>query len=778
MPNHSSPLRRGRRLSVAAHLACVTIAFLILTTVLPLTAQEAGIAGETRLDAQIRTVLSTLEERRGEDYWATLQRLETLGEDALPVVSRSMSEVGERGRLGCAKMLLDLGELDDGDRAVLVLEELLRTAKDKEIRIAAVRLLSIHAEPSEFQPQLEKLFETTKDPALMIPIAKALWDIDRTERAREKLVALLKVRQPKVKREAALTLAEMNYFEGEVREILRHLREEPSVQGRRAARLDDIQKLTRQLDRRLEDGDLLVDGVDLKKLVKIKDARISKLKEELDALRAPIRDGGGDGESRKLATDPLMLLLEEVIDTVQKSYVDAEKTNRKRLVKSAIKGMVANLDKFSSFMDVEATKQFHESMSGEYFGIGAHVIKKPDHPLEIRKILYDGPAHRAGVLSGDQVTKIDDVELRHLERAKVVGKLKGEAGTKITLTIKRPREPELLEVTVVRGRVEIPITHHDLLPGKVGYLKLTKFGNRAVADFRAAVDTLEQRGMVGLIIDLRDNPGGRRDSAVKIVDEFIGEHDLPILIQKGRGEEEIVTSPKADERAHYPIVVLVNSGSASASEIVAGALQDYERATIVGKQTFGKGSVQRVIQLSKGANTILGGEGRLRLTVQYYFLPRGRCVHTITDEYGNVVEQGGITPDLVVDAREIPVWRLEAMDKLQTDETVRTYVAEHFEALKGLYGTNDGQDPTKYPQLEALRETVETVAPIDDVRAVVRYLLRYRLEDEAGRDFACDYLTDAQLQKAIVHLLAESDTDAATIPEYSSFKGPPKQKGE
>ena len=723
--------------------------------------------------ARVSTILKQVEDQRGVSYWATVQRLVSLGGEVLPIVRRQLDGAGDRGisdrgRLACAKILLEVGGLEDGDRAVLVLEDLLDKTRDKAVRVAAIRLLGTHADPDEIQPQLEARLEKARDPEILIPLAKVLWELDHVAAARDMLVRLLKAKDIKIKREAALTLAEMGYFEGSVRDMLRELKNEPSEQGRRAVSLDRVMQLSRQLDRKLDDGDVLLEGVNPAKLVKIKEEKIRELQKELAEFKA---DAGGDGNAAAggVLKDKYLLLLEEVVEKTQKFYVEEGKIDRERLFLAAIEGVVISLDRFSSFMGVSDTKRFQESMAGEYFGIGAHVNKtEPKGPLEIRKILYGGPAHKAGILSSDRVVAIDGKDILDVRLDDVISKLKGATNTKITLSVKRPGSPELEDFVVVRGRVEIPSVYFGILPERIGYIRLTKFGDRSAEDFIDALDRLDVDGIESLIIDLRDNPGGRRDAAVRIVDQFV-DGDLPIVTQKGRTGEEINTLPDDFRRDRYPIVVLVDGRSASASEIVAGALQDYQRATIVGERTFGKGSVQRVIQMSKRAASTLGGEARLRLTVQYYYLPSGKCIHTLRDESGRVIERGGIGPDVEVKAERLSNEQLVARERLLASEHVVEYVVRHFDELKKLYGQPDAMDLARYPELDTLHTALGTTSSKEDLRFVLRILIRRRLEDERDKDFACDYMEDRQLQRGILKILEILGGDPASTPQYRRF---------
>jgi hypothetical protein len=223
------------------------------------------------------------------------------------------------------------------------------------------------------------------------------------------------------------------------------------------------------------------------------------------------------------------------------------------------------------------------------------------------------------------------------------------------------------------------------------------------------------------------------------------------------------------------MVVLVNQRSASASEIVSGALQDFGRATIVGKRTFGKGSVQRLIPLSNEAKKVVGGESQLRLTVQYYFLPLGRCIHTIRDEHGVVIEEGGVKPDIEVDQEKIPAWRAEERERLRPHNLVLDYIDKHFNEISSLFTDGDGRDPSRYPDFENLYKSLETFVPREDLRGVLRFHVRRRLEDARGKEFACDFQEDQQLQRGILEVLKKMGEKPEDYPRYAAIFESSKQ---
>ncbi len=736
----------------------------LLTGCLALHADEAPTQD---IGALVTGLTSQLDSREGAKYWALAARLEGLGKEAVPSLRAKLKEASNKVRLACAKAILLLGDVEARGEAVDALEELSQSELPKDLRVAALEILGENGDPDAVLPILEKVFDGTTDPAIVIPLARVLWDVDRVARARDLLVTLLGSQDSEVKQQAALTLAEIDYFEGDVREVLRTLKREPTPMGRRAAALDRIQTLSRQLDRGLEKGDIVLEGTDLAKLLKLKEDRVRELEDKLERA--------GKSAAALGPRSPMDGVMDEIILQIQKSYVDEGNTDRGKLILNGIRGMVRALDDFSSFMDPEDTKSFKQSIAGEYFGIGAQVSKPQDgRPLEILRPIYGGPAYKAGIHSGDRVIEVGGTRTDELGIEEAIEKLKGPAGSKATLKILRRgwSEPKVFEIE--RRKVELASVHQEILPGKIGYVQLTQFGEKSAEEFTAALDELEKQGMAGLIVDLRNNPGGLLDSAVKIVDEFISEDKLPIVTQKGRKRSrdtsgEVATYAKPFARPSYPIIVLVNQRSASASEIVAGALKDFGRATILGKKTFGKGSVQRLIPLSSESRNTLGGEAQLRLTVQYYFLPLGRCVHTIREPDGTLAEEGGVPPDIEVAEDRLPVWRLEERERLRTEPVLLDYVEKYWNEIKGLFVEGDAKETSNYPGFAELHKALDTSATAEDVRSLVRYHVRRRLEDERGKEFACDVQEDPQLVRAILEILKKLGDRPEGYPRYASI---------
>ena len=354
---------------------------------------------------------------------------------------------------------------------------------------------------------------------------------------------------------------------------------------------------------------------------------------------------GGTSASKgvdRTATYEQLKLFTDVLSIIQNQYVD--ETEPKEVIYGAVRGMLRSLDPHSSFMDPESYREMQVETSGSFGGLGIEITIRDDVLTVVAPI--DGtPAWRAGIQPGDRIVKIEGLATKDMSLPDAVKKMRGPKGTKVTVTILREGTKEPFDVSLMREVIQVQsIKALELEPG-IGYIRIRQFQERTAPDLVAAVEKFDKTGsLAGLIVDVRYNPGGLLSSAVEVSEEFLGDGKL-IVYTEGRVRNQNMRFSAHAKKSYptLPMVVLVNQGSASASEIVAGALQDWGRAIVVGTQTFGKGSVQTIIPLSDGSG--------LRLTTAKYFTPKGRSIHG-----------KGITPDIVV---EIPKDTTAAKDKQQ-----------------------------------------------------------------------------------------------------------------
>ncbi|HTN44611.1 MAG TPA: S41 family peptidase [Nitrospiria bacterium] len=323
----------------------------------------------------------------------------------------------------------------------------------------------------------------------------------------------------------------------------------------------------------------------------------------------------------------------EVLSLIQKNYV--EETHSKDLVYGAIRGMLNTLDPHSAFMSPDMYKEMQVDTKGEFGGLGIQIGIKENH-LTVIAPIEGTPADRAGIKSGDFIVKVDEESTKEMTLMEAVEKMRGPKGTKVKLTIEREGTDEPLVFDLVRETIKIDSVKSKMLDDRIGYFRVSQFQEMTAKDLAAALKKLKDQKMKSIILDLRNNPGGLLTAAVETTELFIPPGKVVVSI-KGRDpnkqKDEYQSSDK-NPYDTYPMIVLVNEGSASASEIVAGALQDWGRGIILGTTTFGKGSVQTILQLSDGSG--------LRLTTAKYYTPKGRSIQNI-----------GITPDIVV--KPLPV---------------------------------------------------------------------------------------------------------------------------
>ena len=373
-------------------------------------------------------------------------------------------------------------------------------------------------------------------------------------------------------------------------------------------------------------------------------------------------EGGKDYESIEMFTD--------VLSIVKKSYV--EEVDTKKLIYGAINGMLSSLDPHSSFMSPETYKEMKIETKGAFGGLGIEISIK-DGILTVISPIEDTPAFRAGIKSGDQILKIDDKYTKDLSIMEAVKRMRGLKATKVTLTIMREGFEKAKEFTLVRDIIQVKSIKFKSLDDGFAYVRVAQFQEKTDDDLEKALSSLlaENGGKLrGLILDLRNDPGGLLDQAVRVAEHFVDEGKM-IVYTEGREKDSKMTfvSRKGQKEPGYPIVVLINGGSASASEIVAGALQDHKRAVVMGTQSFGKGSVQTIIPLSDDSG--------LRLTTARYFTPSGRSI-----------QAKGITPDIVVERIELP-----ATEKKEGSHIREKDLENHFEG--------DSKEPVREEKKES-----------------------------------------------------------------------------
>ncbi|MBI2191570.1 MAG: S41 family peptidase [Planctomycetes bacterium] len=695
------------------------------------TAQDEGTLNISEKVAQeVRNLLMEMSRAGPEELWPLERKLELLGGPGARLVKALAPTLAPGPRLACAKMLCAAGENRAG---IDLLHGILQDeGQGMALRVTAADLLAAYAltaAPGGAAPgpppvgdglpgRLVRLLEKTREVSLRVSIAKALWNTGENEehqsKAYEALAGALHSPDARERGLAAFALAELfgtKPLADEAVQVLQEFENEPTPEGRRATALLHLHRLI------------------------------------LHTVR--------ESQFRGKLSNPL---LDELRNKIQAYYVDENLIGDGYLVESASRGMVSALDRFSSYMNQAEWEGFREGMAGEYAGIGASVLAR-ERRVTIEKVIYAGPAYKAGLRTHDEILQIDDAAMEGKGTEDVVRGLRGEAGSTVVLKIRRLRAPEPLTFTVTRESIKIPVAYREVLPGPIGYLRLLSFGDTASEEMRQALETLEDEDKVlGLVLDLRQNPGGLLQAAQEIANRFL-DGDKLIVFSKGRNpqiapRQEFRTDPNVRTTA-LSLVVLVDGNSASAAEILAGALQDHHRAVLVGQKTFGKGSVQQLMPLDSTQ-----GVSALRLTIAKYYLPSERCIHEI-----------GIQPDVAVEARALGADDEEKLARLGEAPFVDYYLDRRQAQGKLLenLADDDGRDSRRYPDFEAWYSALPVQPSRDAARYQLRQEIRRFIADERGRDYLTDLADDPHLQKAIREIARKIGLDLSTFEAYKNL---------
>ena len=399
--------------------------------------------------------------------------------------------------------------------------------------------------------------------------------------------------------------------------------------------------------------------------------------------------------------------ISDIMDVIQDSYVenanahknkeeknkktpqDAQKNTKvtkKSLMQGALKGMMESLDDpHSVYFTSEELRSFQEDIKGKYVGVGMVIQKKVGEPLTVVSPIEDGPAYKVGIKPKDQIVEIDGESTYNLTSEEASKRLKGKANTTVKVKVYREANKLTKVFELKRETIELKYVKSKMLEGGIGYLRLTQFGDNVYPDMKKALEGLQAKGMKALILDLRSNPGGELGQSIKIASMFIEKGKIVSTRQK-KGEETVY-SREGKYFGNFPMVVLINGGSASASEIVSGALKDYKRATLIGEKTFGKGSVQTLLPLPDGDG--------IKITIAKYYTPNGISI-----------DGTGIEPDKKVEDKDyylISDGTITNIDENQQKENKKEIIKE----FKGEKAAKE-VDTHKDIQLEAAIKFLNT----------------------------------------------------------------------
>lgn len=681
------------------------------------------------------------------------------------------------------------GEEPDVGALAKRLEALLDDPSPEVVRSAAGLLADTAfraLKENELEAACDLLTKVAKDgdraPEVRIESAVALHTLGRAAAqrdARTELVAFLSSSDPRLRGLGAIALARVGDIETGRAELER-LATTPGTEGRLAQSFLKQEELRRFYDRRQKN---LLD--------------YAKEKAEGAELK-------GSHESR---------LLEQTMRLIETTSLEGDKQTREKLVDAAMDGMLRSLDEHSSFL---TSKSFQDNfaedlLDPEYGGIGAYVGEDPEDGLfTIRQPIYSGPAYKKGLHSEDKVVRIDDWPTYTAQGSKpldeIIKRLKGKPGTTVKLYIWRrgmdsgliDRPTEDMAVEITREKVTIPPMKTDLLPGDVGLVQLDTFSQVAAEEVGKAIEDMKARGMKAFILDLRQNTGGLLTQARDVSNLFLPKRKLVVSTESRAGEpRKLFTANDPLIPEDMPVVVLISRFSASASEIVAGALQDHQRAVIVGQRSYGKGSVQELLPIPGERDDVFEDENgngrhdswepitkdwngngefdfapRARLTVARYRLPSGRSIHRERGEDGRILSEGGVEPQVKADPQRLEPAVITEMRRVLGTKKIRDWLdkawAKDSAELTRL-AVCDFDDPSRYPGFDALYASLETTLTPQDVRELVRREVRGRAQDVRSAAFPDgDFQDDPMLQAAIETALAKLKLSPKDVPEYAA----------
>ena len=684
-----------------------------------------GVTDELPVASLTEYLLKQVGRENTVDCWQAVNRMVRLGRSNGAIVTdrleKELQSPDFKVRLACARALC---QLNITDHAAPVITEMVQHGDSAEARRLAANAIglttSLYGDEATGSA-LASALKTETDEMARISISRSLWRIASKSEGKDALKQILAQSPSKTARdEAALVLAENGFLKDQdVRLRLLNLYSEPTPSGECAFNL---------LRHSEEDA------------TRMSDAKVVQ------------------GEQ----------LLREMLRTIRAAYPDETKVDLDKLFEDAAKGMISGLDPFSQYMDRDEVKATQEMLQQDYGGIGAYVVLRNQNFVVVSPI-YGSPADKAGLRAMDIIQEVDGVKANELMdnggMNTVIARLKGPPGTPVRVKFWRRGFVKSVELTIIRETIRVDSVTSTMLPGNISYIRLTRFGEHSADEMQTALDKLfKDQHARGLVFDLRDNPGGLLRAGVDIADKFLNPGKL-LVYSEGNKDfapyHPYMSTGIGDES--YPMVVLVNGGSASASEIVAGAMQDHKRALLIGERTFGKGSVQQIMPVKATDR-----QTQLRLTIAKYYLPSKRCIH-----------EKGIDPDVEVKPSELSGWAIEKILELRRQSVFDDYVAKQWTENKELISRlvmNDDKKCDAWPGFDAFYAGLKTKLEPNDIRTEVRASARRRYQDEQKHEIISDLEEDDVLQRGTLEILKQLNVDPTQIADYKDLPNKFKKK--
>ena len=468
-------------------------------------------------------------------------------------------------------------------------------------------------------------------------------------------------------------------------------------------------------------------------------------------------------------------LIVSEIRAIKKHYVeDSFVYNDKRmpldtpnLIDNACRAMASATDRYAAFLTQKEIDEMNQDQEGLYVGIGAHVSVDDDGLIYVTSPIYEGPAYAAGVRSGDRLVGVigpdgERVDLTKLSLDEGVQLVRGPEGSTATVWVRRRGHDNELKFEIPRKLVHVDTALEEMLPGQVGYIRLTRFGANSAKDMKESLANLRRQGMKTLILDLRDNGGGQLSAVLDISDMFLPKGKI-ISSAGGRyGDWKGTKGPWQSSGGEFndiPMVCLINGNSASGAEMLSGALKDNDRAIVIGRPSFGKGIGQSFYRVDDNKAYVL------KCTVFRYFLPTGVSI----DRYDG---EGGVSPHIEVKPNLLEPWEVYAINELRDSEALLDYLDEHYVGLKKAemmkLATFDALNPDAWPEFDKLYAGLQTKLARDDVRRELRFALRTRVQDDRGAEFTQNFQEDNGILRGVKELFKKTGDDPLKIPEYKA----------
>ncbi len=561
----------------------ILVALLVLPAAAPRTAVADDIDEQTAANT-IKTLLESDPDENLREVWLLSESLAKTGKAAITPLNKATVAASPSQKLAIGRALVLLEDYTRGLEGLKGLAENPKIAVT--LRRAALDVIAYEGELEEAE-WLEEKIDTTFEPLVKLSMAKALWMINTSNKGkgRDVMLEYLSSTDPDLRAEGALALGEIGA--PEARSVLKELQKEPTEQGRSAGLLLRILQLQEMVDRGLTTGP-----------------------EQPETPEDPVTPGAASDVP--MGSWPL---LDEMRSVLLRYYLDKDKVQASGLEDAAASGLTRALDPHTTYMSPEANAKLLESLDPSYGGVGAYVFNDVNNAsrFTISRPIYGGPVYRAGLLAGDMVTAIEGTTTEGLTVEDCVRLLKGPPGTSVTVSILRRGWTEAKDFTLTRARITIPTTAYDILPGNIGFLQILHFSEETAREVSNILDRFNRAKVEAIILDLRYNGGGYLRSAVAIASHFLPRGKV-VVTERGRkdvyqGEIHRSTGAGAS-RKQVPIRVMINQGTASAAEILAGALRDHGRARLIGTMTYGKGSAQISLPLTRRAGESYVDEAR------------------------------------------------------------------------------------------------------------------------------------------------------------------------